>query len=78
MKGARFMQTITNSSNIAGLDVDGDNLVVEFKNGRRYQYDGLGHAFDQLITEAGRPSGSVGKLFNALKVGYEFREVTDG
>ena len=71
------MQTITNSSNIAALDVDGEDLIVQFKSGRKYRYAELGHAFDSLVSEATAPNGSVGKLFNAVKAGYEFEEVTD-
>lgn len=68
---------ITNSSNVASIDVEGDNLVVEYQTGRKYEYDGLGYAFDALVTEASKPQGSVGKLLNTMKHGHEFRELTD-
>ena len=77
MKGAKFMQAISNSSNIAALDVEGDDLLVEFKTGRKYRYAGLGYSFDALVSEATRPNGSVGKLFNTVKVGYDYEEVTE-
>ncbi len=53
------MHTIQGSSSIAGLDMNGDDLTVEFVNGGRYVYEGVGAETMMAMLQA----DSVGSFF---------------
>lgn len=74
------MLTFTNSSLLLSAEYDAATLelVIKFKNGRRYRYYGVGQwVYDdlRLWQETGR---SVGEYFTkAVKGCYKFNEVKD-
>lgn len=76
------MLTFTNSSLLHSAEYNADTLelIIKFKNGRRYRYYSVGQwVYDdlQLWQETGR---SVGEYFTASikKAGYKYSEVKDG
>ena len=62
------------SSNItkADYDTESKNLIVEFKNGLKYEYEGVPH---QIFTQF-RMSESQGKFFNSkIAKTYKYKKV---
>ena len=65
------MPTPVNSSNIAHVDIDGDDLVVTFKNGNSYRYAGAAEHHDSLVG-----ADSPGKYLHAhIKGKHEHKRV---
>ena len=42
------LQWVT-SSNVSGVGVDGDDLIIRFQNGALYRYSGVGDKFDNMM-----------------------------
>jgi hypothetical protein len=41
--------TEVNSSNIAAVEIDGEDLIVTFRSGGTYRYEGAAHHHDDLV-----------------------------
>lgn len=57
------------SSNILGVGKDGDDLVVEFKGGSRYEFKGAAKHLEEIL-KISADDGSVGKWLNANIKGH--------
>ncbi len=51
--------TYVNSSDLAGVAVDGNNLVIMFRNGGIYEYSGAANEFSNIMN-----ANSKGKYFH--------------
>lgn len=73
IKGTKIINEIT-SSNIKRTEYDTEtkNLLVEFNNGSKYNYEGVPH---QLYTQF-RMSESQGKFFNSsISKSFKYKKV---
>jgi len=73
ISGTKIINEIESSNlHITEYDTDTNKLVVEFKNGSRYEYDGVPH---KLYTQF-RLSESQGKFFNnEISKTYKYKKI---
>ena len=61
--------TKLNSSNIAAIEKDGKDLIVTFRSGGTYRYEGAAHHHDEMVS-----ADSPGRYLHAnIKDKYEWR-----